>query len=575
METSDIKSYFEKYLKQYTPYKNSKLYEALIDYFLENFTTELYQNIPTILKQLYENNFIDYSVYGYFLESVGVPKNVIRQLSDNDKTIFFNNITDFYRYRGDIDFFSKVTKLFPKIKFDIYELYVDYDEPDWVFKPRLIVKNTDGDKNIPNIKYNEVYNDVPSLLVNETQLTHYKENTNVILPYKSNILLLDCSYYYEISSLISLIISTFIKEYKSYVLDIYFEDYMLSINIGDFYLLWNYILLKYYNITSFGGFNIEQIIEYSEYLNPYSIDDIEGIIQKFNNITNAKQARDFYEEYISNHFKVNAKYNKMTHEDVKFYIDTNIINYLEQRILTSSEDKSIIYNNFLNEMFDSLLLYISNTLDPTFKFYSEYFVNSLTRITIDPKNSSTYILLNNFKPFHTEMVTQYSDYIFIDNNLERINPDDSEFRFVCSLEKADVFDTVEYNHINILIHEYNKVELIEHVYYFLKYIRKENNIFEDEFLQKINQKELEVADIIDICSQIITKYVYDSTINIEENKILLTQLKNETLKINENNNNKLIICSVDHNEFNMEDINTKVRSFSMEELMINEHINIF
>jgi hypothetical protein len=404
---------------------------------------------------------------------------------------------------------------------------------------------------------------------------------------------------------------------------------MLSINIGDFYLLWNYILLKYYNTTSFGGFNIEQIIEYSEYLNPYSIDDIEGIIQKFNNITNAKQARDFYEEYISNHFKVNAKYNKMTHEDVKFYIDTNIINYLEQRILTSSEDKSIIYNNFLNEMFDSLLLYISNTLDPTFKFYSEYFVNSLTRITIDPKNSSTYILLNNFKPFHTEMVTQYSDYIFIDNNLERINPDDSEFRFVCSLEKADVFDTVEYNHINILIHEYNKVELIEHVYYFLKYIRKENNIFEDEFLQKINQKELEVADIIDICNQIITKYVYDSAITIENNNIDLTQLKNETLEINENtlqkinckelevadiidicnqiitkyvydsaitiennnidltqlknetlminenNNNKLIICSVDHNEFNMEDINTKVRSFSMEELMINEHINIF
>src|SRR6056297_1275409 len=224
MEHSQLVEYFEQYLKQYAVYKNSKMYNAIMDYLKDNFTKNIYQDIPLTLRNLYEDNNIDSTVHDYLLLGIGVPQNVLNKLSANDKILFFNNLTDFYRFRGDVDFFKKVPTLFMFSTFDVYELYIDYDEiiEDWVFKPYLIVRTIEGGDTPSDIPYEQVYNDVPSLMINKTQLNYYRDHNEIVLPIKSNIVLLSYLFAYESSSLLSLIVSTFVNQYQYSTMDIYF-----------------------------------------------------------------------------------------------------------------------------------------------------------------------------------------------------------------------------------------------------------------------------------------------------------------------------------------------------------------
>lgn len=542
MDHSNVKEYFEKYLKTYSPYKDSQMYQALMDYLLDNFSKNLYQDIPKILKELYEENRIDISIYDYLLKGVGVPQHVIDLLPVSDKVLFFNNLTDFYRYRGDIDFFKRVSALFPRSVFDIYELYIDYDETvsgemGWVFKPYLMVKNSDSTKEVPSINYRTIYNDVPSLLINENQLDRYLEQNNVILPIKSNIVLLDASFAYEVGGVMNLITTTFVKQYGSVPIDIYFDDELFTFTVRQFYIIWHYILLKNYNTSTIGGFALQWIIEYSNYVNPYNLDDIEELLLKYNSIDNVKEVEEFYENYISPIFKTYTRSIETNWEMLTPLIRNDFVTYLNQRIENSIDYDSLVYNQVLNEMLDSFMLYVVKSSDDQFIKYSDYFINSLTRISLDPKKTNPYILLNNFKPFHTELFTQHDDYILSRNKFDITTPH-IEYDFLLSLQSSDFKDLIDYNYSNFLFKNYTTNEKIDHVISKMSYVVSES--FDKNELMKISQR-FDYYEFIDFLDYIN----YNISINNAYNLIELIDLyinKYTVVSNDVNNSGDNILC---------------------------------
>src|SRR6056297_4015695 len=516
MEHSQLVEYFEQYLKQYAVYKNSKMYNAIMDYLKDNFTKNIYQDIPLTLKNLYEDNHIDSSIYDYLLIGVGVPQHVLNKLSTNDKILFFNNLTDFYRFRGDIDFFKKVSTLFMFSTFDIYELYIDYDKDigDWVFIPYLMVRNIEGGDKPENIPYDHVYNEIPSLLINKAQLNYYRDHNELILPIKSNIVLLNYLFSYEVSSLLSLIIATFIKNYQNSSMDIYFSDKVFTLSLKQFYLIWYYILLKNYNTSHLGGIDLQWLVEYSQYMNPYTMDDMDRLLVEYGNIKNSNDARKFYQEYIENIFKMKTMSFKYTYESLEPYIDHYFIDYINNRVSAYTGTTDSAYNEVLNELLNSFLLYTSMSTDPMFTKYSEYFVNSLTRIQLDPKDTTSYILLNNFKPFHTELLTEHGSIIFSDNKFDMTTPDDNVYKFLLDMQTADVHDIQDYNFSNFIFQNYQNNQAIEHFVNNVKLKKDEDYLLEIKYSHNLLLDNKDINDILDYFESILSYKSYEQILSI-------------------------------------------------------------
>lgn len=499
MEHSQVVTYFEEYLKRYTVYKNSKMYNALIDYLKDNFTKNIYEDIPSTLKNLYEDNTVDVKIHDRLLQGLGVPKKVISKLSSNDKMLFFNNLSDFYRIRGDIDFFSKVSALFLYSTFDVYELYIDYDEVDdeWYFIPYLIIQNIEGGEKPGKILYNHVYNEIPSLLINKAQLEHYRINNEIILPIKSNIVLLNYLFSYEANSLLSLIVATFVNQYKDIPIDIYFTDSVFTLTLKTFYITWFYILLKNYNTSHLGEIPLQWLVEYSSSMTPYDLDNMDELLAEYSEIKNAREAREFYTSHIENVFKTLTRPIKYTHESLEPYIDHSFVTYINDRVSQATGTNDVVYNDILNELLNSFILHTSMSTDAMFNKYSEYFINSLTRIRLDPKSTSSYVLLNNFKPFHTELLTQHKDIIFSDNKFDVTTPDDESYRFLIEMQKADTFDIQDYNFSNFVFQNFQNQQMIEHIKNQIKYKDKDLNILTVDHLHNVLLNNKNIKNIID------------------------------------------------------------------------------
>jgi hypothetical protein len=456
MDHLDIVKFFDEYIKKFPAYSNNNTYSTFIDYISKNFTKELYTNIPLIFKELFENNYINIELYDVLLSNIGIPKNVLSKLSINNKILFFKNLTDYFKYKGNITFFDKVSKLFPYQTFDIYELYIDYDEDntEWVFKPKNIIRNTTNDLIENSLDFDEIYNKIPSFLINQNQLDFYKSSNNIILPVKSNIILLNYSDSYNINELVNLINATFIKTFGNNIFTCYFLDNQFNISLKEFYLLWYYLLLRF-NDTNFSSVPLKFVIEYTEGNNPFSIYDLDDLLDKYNSISNSKDAIDFYKEYLENYFLTYSLKDEINYVDLEYLIPEEILTYINEKLAISVE-LNVDYNTLLTELLNSLIMFsMQDGQDEYFIKYSEYLINDLTRITFNIKESNSYVLLYNFKPYHTELISSYISKIIINSKLDTIIPYSTKINFLMSLELADSLNNLDYIYQKIV---YNYLE---------------------------------------------------------------------------------------------------------------------
>ena len=469
MKKEDIKEYFEKYVESYPAYKNDKLFQGVVNFLVDYYYDDLYGQIPSDLKSLYEDQELQPPVYDKFLIAIGVPQEVINKLSFKEKIVFLRSLSDFRRYKGTIDFIRKIGKSFDDT-FNVYELFIDYDETnsDWVFKPVIVYQDTSLKAVQEKIDYEKIYDSIPNFLVHKNQLENLRLNNQITLPIKSNILLLDEQIVNDISLLNNLIISTFLKEYKDNYVNIYFTDSQYSLTIKTIYYTWYYLTARYYGTEWLEIPSSTYMLQFDEFHNPFSIYDLKDLLNDYEELSNNREVDKFYED----NFGLFAQYvqsENVTVDDMRNRlgnIDSAFSTYVEQRISDSiNEGKEI--DLIINEMYSSLLYYrdtyntsIGISANDPFIEYVDYFFASLPQLTINPEDTTSYILLYNFKPYHTEMLSTISNVLtYQDKFSGAITSDQYWFHF--EMIKYELLSMMDEKYIQLNVYKYSDANVAD------------------------------------------------------------------------------------------------------------------
>lgn len=468
MDKEQIKEYFEKYISTYPAYKADKLFSGLANYLVDYYYDDVYNNLPIELKTLYENQELQSNVYDKFLIAIGVPKQVINKLNYKEKIVFLKSLSDFRRYKGTIDFIRKIGKSFDDT-FNVYELYIDYDKvsSDWVFKPVLIYKDTDLKEVREKIPYQEVYDSLPNFIIPKEQLENSRLNSQITLPIKSNILLLDEQIVTDISLLRNLIISTFLKDYKDNYINIYFSDVQYSLNIGTIYYAWYYLACRYYGTPWLRIPSTTFMLQFNDFSNPFSVYDLKDILSEYEALENNQEIDLFYQNYLepfsqyvqSEDLTINQMGDRLNN------LDNAFSEYLSQRIDLSVDPNKEI-NTIINEIYNSLIYYrdtysigIGVSSEDPFIEYFDYFLESLPQLTIDPKDTTSYILIYNFKPYHTELLSNISNVLTYNDKFNSVILSDSHW-FHFEMIKYELLGLIDERYVNLELFKQSDIKLV-------------------------------------------------------------------------------------------------------------------
>ena len=94
----DSTKFFDDFILKYPIYKDNRVFQILMNKFKDVFIKDIYDDIPQIFKQLYENGEIPEDVYDYFLVDIGVSKDLIDVLTSQEKLIFIKISTNIELY---------------------------------------------------------------------------------------------------------------------------------------------------------------------------------------------------------------------------------------------------------------------------------------------------------------------------------------------------------------------------------------------------------------------------------------------------------------------------------------------
>lgn len=457
----DVRNFCNTYIKPFAPYQDEKVYDTLINNLTEYYYNQTYFNIPSELKQIYEEANIDSAaIYDQLLIAIGVPAEIINTLSLSNKLIFLKTLSDFERYKGTISFFQKVAEAFAD-RLSIYELFIDFDGTNWVFKPVKVYLHDDMELNIASIPYATVQTAIPSLLLSEEQLTTLRDEEKIILPIKSNLLMLDNDLMSDSSVLYDVIVAVFLHTYKENYIDIYFIDDAKAVQLKTVYFLWFYLLTEYYGIpwTAFASTVLLRFaygdIGFPSFIGttPTTIDNLATIIARYDNIKiinsaerdydNSQSLRDSLYQDISTAFYTFGDSEATTATDMYnelLIMNASLINYIDDRITNTSIGEKAEINLILTEIYSSLVLYSSMySADEYFGEYVDYFLRYLPQVLINPENTASYTILFNLKPYHVELFSIYNTGVRCQDKFNQVFIDDETgLKFLQNLMAASV-----------------------------------------------------------------------------------------------------------------------------------------
>ena len=444
----DIRNFFNTYIKPFAPYREEKVYDTLINNLTEYYYNQTYINIPTESKQIYEEaNFNTPSIYDKLLVAIGVPSEIIENISFSDKLIFLRTLSDFERYKGTVSFFQKVAESFSD-RVSIYELFIDYDGTNWFFKPVKLYLHSDMEINITSIPYSTIYNAVPSLILSEEQLTSLYDDEKLILPLKSNLMLLDNDLMSDASVLYDVIVAVFLHTYKENYIDLYFKDDTKTTQLKTIYFLWYYLLTRYYGIP-WTAFNMTLLLKFvygdvgfPSFIGttPTTIDSLSQIIDRYDNIKiistpardydDCQALRDSFYKDISLAFYTQTTGSATTFTDMYnelLIMNSALITYIDDRINDSVIGTKPEINLILTEIYSSLLLYSSMySSDAYFSLYVDYFLRYLPQVLINPENTTAYTILYNLKPYHVELYSICNTGVRSQDKFNQVYIDDED-----------------------------------------------------------------------------------------------------------------------------------------------------
>lgn len=479
----DTTSFFDKFVSHYPIYQNNRVYKILIDKFKDVFIKDVYEDIPSIFKKLYEKNEIPPDVYDQLLVEIGVSNDLIKQLSNSEKLIFIKSLSDFQRYKSTVKLTEDVIRAYGN-NIEAYELYLDYnkDYDRWECKPYTIYKPEYSDGYSRIIPYKLVYRKIPNLLIHEKQLTRMKELKLGIFPIKTNIVLITSNYSKSLTGYLqNLIVSVFRKYYRDYIFPLYFDDKLINCTLHQFILCWLYLLFvaRSSNIDSPSGMSLSKVF-FSENT-PYTIQDLDQILEEYEEITTStiktcyhseKNLQTKFDIFFDKYFRQFEDFdpNKIITDSVlDLAAIENILKIENNELILYIQDKinqGFEISFLLNSLISSLESYRKTTSDLDFLKYFKYFKSFLPSLNLKPSQSTAYKVLYYLKPYHTEFIDLQETSIVISD---------------------DKFNYVYFNHFyhNALFDVYNDVHAVDSFCYPLIGQLSEEFIYHHSFCNQI------------------------------------------------------------------------------------------
>jgi len=399
MPLEGLKQYFETYIKKYTPYLDSDIYSALTTYLENVYFKDGYLNIPYTLGRIVNDNIIDTELFNNYLLSFGIPNYIVYSLTNSEKAILLQITNDLNRLKSTLEFTKRLsTELANDVA--LYELYITRLNSEWFFIPRLIYASESIRSNPEAIlktlfPYNEIYYKADYYYVTEAELESLYQTSQIVLPIKTNLLLLDFFVSYNDTSLYNRLIEyiclseigneltnvQFFEVFGDYTPQIEEDTEITTIadnpsiqfpvRFRDLLSIYYLVYLKFYE----DEFNIHPVYQglviSSTNANIYSVDDIKQISLDYDNIKTRDDWVDFYNKYLrefansilvsSPVFSVNElesaiiENNRELNEPVINYINARIKHYTYQFI-----PRINIYKSILDEIKNALLTFVLN-----------------------------------------------------------------------------------------------------------------------------------------------------------------------------------------------------------------------
>ena len=380
---------------------------------------------------------------------------------------------------------------------------------DWVFIPYNVYTDPDlKDEKIENfLNFDEVYNGADHFFVNRAQLDELKEKDDLLLPMKTNLILLDQTTIEETSPLLNLFFIITFNNFRNERMILYFEDGEYSINLERIYKLWYYILFKWYGkdieftAPSLGIFyTIDNPISLD-----YTLEDIDLIQERYNNLSlvdddAGEKIRIFYKEVIEDVFKQfqRTPIEYTQDEWTKVFKDAlgkDLIEYVDGRMtdIEVGSDISIEANKLLDEIYNSLITWNVTSDDPDITNYFHYFLDMLPFLIVQPEKTGTFRVMNFLKPFHVELTGQGRIIYDVHDKFNSVLPD-NKFNYIMQMSKASM------NHVSHQLMQkasyaqYDTQSLINDFHYIINQYLEMIVPIIDEFEPKIIDSRQSLAD---------------------------------------------------------------------------------
>lgn len=410
----DLKTYFEKFITQYKPYKNISLYRELLTFLLDRYLKDSYNNLPSDFKEAFERQIIPNNFIDFILLSNGFSKSIISKISSNDKRILLNTLMDFNQYKGSLKLVTKIAQSFNQ-NVNIYELYIDFRSNDWVFipKPIHISESIQTDLITTTLDFDSTISSVNNFLITKNQLSDLKSKNNICLPIKTNLLFMDIKDIEKGDTILNLFSSIILKEFRNELITLFFDNATFVLSLENVYKLWNYINIRFVNssivfthtpVFPFIVFDIDH-----PNLGNFSVADIPTLENEFLGITTTDKISNFYFEKIFSILKVNRSWNVNTsvsdlETTYRNQMGNDIIDFVNE-VIDSTTISAVQKKANILKLFDS----INNSLI-TWSILNnkniDYFIDSLSKFGFSAKENSPFLVLDNLKPFHTEIIVQ-------------------------------------------------------------------------------------------------------------------------------------------------------------------------
>jgi len=439
MDYNDFKEFFKVHVKQYGPYKDSKMFQVFSNFLMDSYYNDSYNSIPSSFKSAFETQVIPSEFVNPLLQSLGIPNSDIDKIPNSDKFKIVNSLSDFHRYKGTIKLVDNLVSAFDTSdNIAIYELYLDVQidangSKIWNVLPKMIGSGTGFQRSLAltSAELFTLLDQAQNWFIDEVTLSTLYDAGELILPYKTNCILLDSTILNNLEPVTQIVSELVVETFKDSKMQVFFNDGTYVSTFGNVNVLWYYIFQKLYSkgneiVTAGNTHSISGRSVFARYVIPNadgslsrggtndlnsSLTNIQSMIDEYSKLTisgpTSSTAIDaFYNKYIDI-FTISGFSRIQTFSEyrasVTSIVGVELINYIDNRMDTAINKKN--ESSLIGaEIYSSLLTFKSLNNSNFNMDYLNYYYLNLPGLVKDIKNSTTYVMLNFLKPYHSDLI---------------------------------------------------------------------------------------------------------------------------------------------------------------------------